>query len=45
VYQFVGPNTPLEGPGGFFPVWQDRTGAYYYLYNGQRVNLPNFSPP
>jgi hypothetical protein len=45
VYEFVGPNTPLEGPGGFFPVWQDATGAYYYLNNGRRVYLPNFSPP
>jgi len=45
VYEFVGPNTPLEGPGGFFPVWQDATGAYYYLNNGRRVYLPNFSQP
>jgi hypothetical protein len=45
VYQLVGPNTPLEGPGGFYPVWQDPTGAYYYLNNARRVDLPNFSPP
>jgi hypothetical protein len=44
-YELVGPNTPLEGPGGFFAVWQDQTGAYYYLNNGRRVDLPNFSPP
>jgi hypothetical protein len=30
VYHLVGPNTPLEGPGGFFPVLQDSTGVYYY---------------
>jgi hypothetical protein len=44
VYELVGPNTPLEGPGGFFPVWQDPAGEYYYLNNGRRVDLPNFSP-
>lgn len=45
VFGLVGSTTPLEGPGGFFSVWQDTTGAYYYLNNGRRVNLPNFSPP
>jgi hypothetical protein len=45
VYQLVGSNTPLEGPGGFFAVWQDQAGNFYYLNNGRRVHLPNFSPP
>jgi hypothetical protein len=44
VYQLIDANTPLEGPGGFFPVWQDQSGAYYYLNNGRRVDLPDFSP-
>jgi hypothetical protein len=45
IYEFVGPNTELDGPGGIFPVWQDATGVYYYWNNERRVYLPNFSPP
>ena len=44
VYEFVGPNTPLEGRSGFFPVWQDPAGECNYLNNGRRVDLPHFSP-
>lgn len=45
VYQFIDAQTPLEGPGGFFAVWQDTTGAYYYLNDGRQVELPDFAPP
>lgn len=45
VYELIGANTAIEGPGGFFPVWQDPAGEYYYLNNGHRVDLPNFARP
>jgi hypothetical protein len=44
VYQLVDKNTSLDGPGGLFQVWKDTAGKFYYMNNGRRVYLPNFSP-
>lgn len=43
VYGLVGPEHPLEGRGGFFPVWQDPAGECNDLNNGRRVDPPHFS--